>query len=70
MAAFAQKKRVVGLTESQSLRICKTSTNAFLSSIAYFRKIFPEEMFRQVRWADNIQFPTLSFDRKDNKLSY
>ena len=65
MTTSAQKIRNVSLTESQSVRICKTSTNAFLSSIAYFRKIFPENRFRDVYWADGVQFPTLNYDRKE-----
>ena len=70
MTTSAQKIRNVSLTESQSVRICKTSTNAFLSSIAYFRKIFPENRFRDVYWADGVQFPTLNYDKKEeNKLS-
>ena len=58
MASTRQKQR--SLSQNQSLRICKTSTNAFLSAIAYFRKIFPEDAFRDVEWADNVQFPTLT----------
>ena len=58
MASTRQKQR--SLSQNQSLRICKTSTNAFLKFNCLLQKDFSEDAFRDVEWADNVQFPTLT----------